>query len=557
GVNITWTRLKGGEKVRPLVERAIQEFNPENPAAIVPLLFQIRTAIGGLENSVWKRRKYQETEQLIQECLGLFIEATAGHYQSSPGEKIRINLEIINRSGAEVQVNEISAKGVTWDTTFTQVLRPNVALQLKTYASVDPHRAYSDPYWLTEPHSLGLFTVKNPDYIGLPQNPPAAEFVFSVQVGQEKMQITRPLIYKWVDNVKGEWWRPFEIVPPVFVNLQDKVIIFNNGQPREVKIVVRGAGDRLLKGELKLSLPAGWKCEPASIPIELMKKNEELTKSFQLYPSATEATTTIKAFVETEGKVYDQSIQLINYDHIPIQTLLPKAEVKAVRLDLKKEGNLVAYIKGAGDEIPSALRNIGYEVWEMKNEEVTLQNLKRADAVVLGVRALNANERIRYIMPSLLEYVKTGGTLVVQYNTNFDMETDAFSPYPLKLSRERVTQEDAEVRILKPDHALLNAPNKITPRDFEGWVQERGLYYPSTWDPNFEALLSMNDKGETPKDGSLLVAKYGEGHYIYTGLSFFRELPEGVAGAYKLFANAISLGRSKKTDNAKTKNKTK
>jgi hypothetical protein len=204
----------------------------------------------------------------------------------------------------------------------------------------------------------------------------------------------------------------------------------------------------------------------------------------------------------------------------------------------------VGYIRGAGDDIPSALRNIGYEVVEMKNEEVTPENLKRLDAVVLGVRAINTNERIRFIMDALLGYVEHGGTLVVQYNTSNDLETDKFSPYPLTLSRERVTEEGAEVRFLKPDHPLLNYPNKITASDFKGWVQERGLYFPSKWDAQYEALLSMNDTGEEPRNGSLLVAGYGKGTYIYTGLSFFRELPEGVPGAYKLFANLISAGKN-------------
>jgi hypothetical protein len=213
---------------------------------------------------------------------------------------------------------------------------------------------------------------------------------------------------------------------------------------------------------------------------------------------------------------------------------------------------------GAGDEVPAALRTMGYEVWEMKNEEVTAENLKKCDAVVLGVRAINVNTRIPFMMNDLLDYVKQGGTMVVQYNTTGDLETEKFSPYPLTLSRDRVTEEDSEVRLINPAHPLLNTPNKITQKDFEGWVQERGLYYPNKWDPSFEALLSMNDKGEKPRDGSLLVSKYGEGYYVYTGLSFFRELPEGVPGAFKLFANLVSAGKAtRKPESAKVKNKAK
>jgi hypothetical protein len=260
---------------------------------------------------------------------------------------------------------------------------------------------------------------------------------------------------------------------------------------------------------------------------------------------------------EINGNGYDLSVQTIAYDHIPTQTLLPKAEAKIVRINLKTEGNVIGYITGAGDDVPAALRNMGYQVWEMKDDEVTAENLKKVDALVLGIRTLNTHERIRYMMNDLLEYVKGGGTMIVQYNTSNGLKTDSFSPYPLTLSRDRVTEENAEVRILKPEHPLLNSPNKISESDFAGWEQERGLYYPNKWDQNFEALLSMNDTGENPLDGSLLVAKYGTGHYVYTGLSFFRELPEGVPGAYKLFANIVSLGKPKKPESTKVKNRSK
>jgi hypothetical protein len=301
-----------------------------------------------------------------------------------------------------------------------------------------------------------------------------------------------------------------------------------------------------MKGTLKLQLPPDWRSEPLSTDFELKARGEERMLNFKVYPGKSELTSTIRSLAEVDGKTYDQAIQTINYDHIPIQTFLPKAEAKVARINLKKEGHLIGYIPGAGDDIPTALRTMGYEVWEMKPEEINRENLKRVDAVVLGIRALNVHDRIRYFMPVLMEYVRLGGALVVQYNTNGRLETDNFAPFPITLSRERVTDENAEVRILRPDHPLLNTPNKLSEKDFNGWVQERGLYFPDKWDSNYEVLLSMNDPGEAPRDGGLLIARYGEGHYIYTGLSFFRQLPEGVPGAYKLFANLVSMGKSKK-----------
>jgi LmbE family N-acetylglucosaminyl deacetylase len=556
-IETSWLRVKGGEKVKPLVDKAIGEYDAENPSASIPQLLQIRKEISALPDGVWKTRKLQETEQLIQDCLGLFVEVTTAHYQGSPGEKIKVFSEVITRGNAEVKLQDIKSALFQWDTVYTSPLNNNNLYQVRSNLRVHPGAEYSNPYWLEEPHDIGLFKVKNTNLIGLPENPAAAEMTFNFVVNGEPLSVRRPVIYKWVDPVKGELWRPFEIVPLVFVNPSEKVLIFNSDQPREVKVVVKSSVERATKGNLSLALPQGWRSEPATLPFELSKRDEEITKSFLVYPSAAESTGALIAVAELEGKKYDRALQLISYDHIPTQTLQPKAEVTVVRMELKKEGNVIGYIKGAGDEVPAALRNMGYEVWEMKDEEVTIGNLKKVDAVVMGIRALNVNKRIKFFMNDLLTYVNEGGTLVVQYNINFDFGKEKFSPFPMKLSRDRVTEENAEVRIVKPNHEVLNTPNKITAKDFSGWVQERGLYFANEWDPAFETILSMNDKGETAKEGSLLIAKYGKGQYVYTGLSFFRELPEGVTGAYKLFANLVSLGKSKNSVPVKPKSKAK
>jgi hypothetical protein len=401
--------------------------------------------------------------------------------------------------------------------------------------------------------------VKDKNLIGKPENGPAISITMRISVQGESISFNVPLIYKWTDPVKGELMRPFEVVPPLFINFPQPVYVFADQTPKKISVLLKSASTAARKGNLKLDLPAGWRTEPASFDFELKQQGEEQTFTFTVFPGQQELDGNMNAVVESEGKKFSNSLLTIQYDHIPIQTLLPTAQAKLVRMNLKKEGSVVGYIRGAGDDIPGSLRNLGYEVWEMKNEEVTAANLKKVDAVVLGVRALNTNERLRYFMPDLLNYVKEGGTLIVQYNTSNDLEIgkDKFSPYPLTLSRERVTEENSEVKILKPEHPVLNFPNKISSKDFEGWVQERGLYYPSAWGEQFDAVLSMNDKGEPARNGSLLVAKFGEGHYVYTGLSFFRELPEGVSGAYKLFTNIVSLGKPKKPVAAKVKSKTK
>jgi LmbE family N-acetylglucosaminyl deacetylase len=556
GVNTTWTRVKGGEQIQPLVLTLIKNYDEQNPTASIPALFALRKKLSTLDDSVWKSRKLQEVEQLIQDCSGLFLEVTSDKYWVAPGEGVQLNFELVNRSSHPFNIERIDIKKTSFDTTFTLELKKEVPVLFKTIKTIDPTTGYSDPYWLKDAHSLGLFTVKEKDMIGKPENDPAIRIRFTLHSGAEVLEITKPVIYKWTDPVKGELSRPFEVVPPLFINLGDEVMVFKDTTSRMLQVVLKSSSQNAINGNLKVELPNGWRSEPASVLFNLPNTGSEQSFAIKVIPGVKEINGKLSVKAQVGGREFNQSLQLINYDHIPIQTLLPAAEVKLVRVDLKPGATRVAYLKGAGDEVPAALRTMGLDVIELKNENVTSESLKTIDAVVLGIRALNTNDRIGFLMPVLLEYVKNGGTMIVQYNTNFDLETDNYSPFPLKISRDRVSEEDAEVRILKPAHKVLNFPNKITVADFDHWVQERGLYYPDQWDPAFEAILSMNDKKETPKDGGLLIAKYGNGYYVYTGLSFFRELPEGVSGAYKLFANLVSLSKEQKLPPASPLGKT-
>lgn len=557
-INTTWSRVTGSEKVQPLVDKLIKEYKEEEPSASLPLLLQIRKEIIALSPSVWREKKLAEANQLVQDCAGLYVEVVADNFWVAPGQPLIANFEIINRSNAEVTMTSIQSQNVSMDSATSTVFKNNALVTFKSRRKLAEGLSYSGPYWLKYPHTLGLFTINDKKLIGKPESEPSVIFNFGFIINGEKIQIQSPLVYKWTDPVKGELQRPFEIVPPVFINLNKPVYLFKDREPQEVTVLVKSSADAIA-GNLRLELPKGWKSDPSSVAFELKKRGEELTTSFKVIPGKEETKATLKAIAEIAGKEYDYSLQTIQYDHIPVQTLMPKAEEEVMRIDLKKEGAVIGYIRGAGDDVPAALRNMGYEVWEMKNEEVTATNLKKVDAVVLGIRTLNTNERIKFFMPELLNYVKEGGTMVVQYNTNgdFEIEKDKFAPYPITLSRDRVTEENSEVRILKPDHPALNYPNKITTKDFEGWVQERGLYFPTNWHENYDALLSCNDTGEPAKNGSLLVASCGLGHYVYTGLSFFRELPEGVPGAYKLFANLVSLGKPKKVEGGKVRGKAK
>lgn len=542
GVDTSWRRIKGGELVQPLVTKLIQGFNEEKPEASVVLLVKIHEQILQCEAGVWRDRKVKETEELIKACLGLYAEAISDQFWSSDGYPVLANMELIMRAGGNVQIKAIKANNLGYDTTVNLALQSNKPLQFKT-KKVLKQKSYSDPYWLQEEHTQGIFKVPNESLIGKPEAEAPIQFLFELTIEDKPFTLSVPLLHRTVEPVKGELLRQVEIVPAVVLQSNEPVWLLKPGDRKEITITAKSTVDKVLNGKVMLTLPTGWQMEPAMHEVNFSKRGEEVKKKFILSPSGNATSGLVKIDLQTDNLVFNHSLKNITYDHIPVQTLLPHATANLVFLDIKTAGKVIGYVKGAGDDVPQALRNLGYEVWEMKNEEITPENLKKLDAVVLGVRALNTNERIKFVMKDLLKYVEEGGTMLVQYNTNFDLETDVFSPYSLTLSRDRVTEENAEVKFLIPDHPVMNFPNKVTPEDFNGWVQERGLYFPGKWDNQFKALLSMHDVNESPKEGSLLVAQYGKGQYIYTGLSFFRELPEGVSGAYKLLANLVSAGK--------------
>ena len=343
---------------------------------------------------------------------------------------------------------------------------------------------------------------------------------------------------------RGEVYQPFEVLPPVSVEVAEPVSIFTEkdkmGKLLTVKVQAGKAG---LAGSVRLELPAGWSCEPESQNFDLKKKNESKSLVFNVLAPFGASDGLVRAVAEIAGEKFSKRLVPIVYEHIPTQSVLLDATARVVKLDIKTTAHHIGYYMGAGDEVPQSLRQIGCEVTLLNSADLTPENLRRFEAIVVGIRAYNAKDAILFDHEKLQEYVRGGGTLVLQYNTSNDLTIKELAPFKMKIGRDRVTLEDAPVRFLKPESAVLNFPNKITQKDFDGWIQERGLYFPSEWGPEFEAPLSMNDPGEKPKDGSLLVAKYGEGWFVYTGLSFFRELPMGVPGAFRLFANLISIGR--------------
>ncbi|MEO9967781.1 MAG: PIG-L family deacetylase [Reichenbachiella sp.] len=541
GIDTSWKRVKGGEKVGFHVDNAIMHYDPANPAIIVEDLILAYKELAKVRDQYWKNIKQQEIKDLIKACTGLYMEVKADQFAYVPGDSILLSVESINRSDVDMRLATIKL-GDYQSFTIRQKLHNNRPFNMDMNYVLDQGAAYSDPYWLKQVGTLGMYKVADQNLIGSPENAAALSWVATIEIDGTFLEYELPVIYKENDPVAGEAYRPIEITPPIFLDIAEKVYVFGNGKSKTINVRCM-AGKSNLQGEVSLQIPEGWAVSPASYPFELGDKGAEATYSFELTPPATAHTGEIGAVAKIGGKTFNNSLVRIEYDHIPIQALFPVSKAKVVKVELEKRGSSVGYIVGSGDEIPASLEQIGYEVTLLTNGDITAEKMKAYDAVIVGIRGYNTNDRLKFYQSELMEYVKNGGTMIVQYNTAHQLVTKDLGPYPLKLSRDRVTVEEAEVRILKPDHPVLNYPNKISEADFQDWVQERGLYFPNEWDENYEAILSSNDPGEEPRNGGLLVAKYGEGYYIYSGYSWFRELPAGVSGAYRIFTNMISIGK--------------
>ncbi|HLF65379.1 MAG TPA: hypothetical protein VI603_16555, partial [Saprospiraceae bacterium] len=547
GIDISWNRVAGGARIEAMLAKIISEFDFQKPHLSVKPLFEVRQAMINLKSSVWRSRKLIEVDKVIAQALGLFMEADAATYHVVAGDSVSVSLEVINRSTVPMQLLQSEFLPARKDLDWTADLSFNKRLTTTRKVLIPQDQPNSTPYWLERPGSIGMYTVEDQLLRGLPERPRTVAIRLSLKIEEDTISYTIPVIYKETDPVKGEVYRPFEIVPPVFVNIQAPVYIFNSTDGKNVRVTVKAAKSAVT-GNLYLNAPPGWNVTPLGIEVTLMNVGDETHYEFLVSPSPQVRNGQLTAEVHIDGRVCNQMVTQITYDHIPAQTVLRLSSATAAYVDLKCEGQRIAYIHGAGDDVASSLGQIGYTVDVVPLEDISgKEMLRRYDAVILGIRAYNTLERIKFIQGHLFDYVEEGGTLITQYNTANGLNADQLAPYPLKIGRKRVTNEHSVVTFLNPEHPALNIPNKLTAADFEGWVQERGLYFADTWDPAFEPLLLMADPGEEPISGGLLVAKHGKGYFVYTGLSFFRQLPDGVPGAYRLFANLVALGQNGKS----------
>lgn len=543
GIDTSWNRISGGDKIGVLLKDIEENFNFKQPHLHLPKLIEAYNLLQNVTDEHWKNIKNEELKDIIVAVAGLHLEASAEDGYANPGESVSINIEALNRTPANIKLASISINGVLHNSN-TLALKENELLKQKLDLKIPLETNYTSPYWLMEKGTLGTYKVTDTSLIGQPETPRAFNITFQLDISGTIIPIKKSIIYKYAKPEKGELYQPFEIVPQATASFADKVIIFANDSPQEIPVTVKAHADNL-SGTVQFCLDQAWTVETDTKSFSINKKGDEQTLYFTLQPPATEKESYITPIIRLNGKTSSKEVVTITYDHVPVQTILLPSEAKTVRLDIQKAGEHIGYIMGAGDEMPTSLEQMGYTVHIVDPSSISEGSLKGYDAVLLGIRAYNVIEDLQFKQRFILDYVKEGGTVIVQYNTanRWGNQFEDIAPYKLEISRDRVTNENSEVRILAKDHPLMNYPNKISSSDFDGWVQERGLYFPDDWGPEFTPILGMNDEGESEKKGSLLVAPYGKGNYIYTGLSFFRELPSGVSGAYKLFSNMLSIGK--------------
>jgi LmbE family N-acetylglucosaminyl deacetylase len=544
GIDTSWSRLPGGASVAPILDEALRAFEPAHPEKIVPLLLKARPFIAAISDPL-AQTKLEELDSLIAQCAGLWVEAQPQGPESVPGDKLTVTLSALDRSPLPVKLESARFEGMFQDALPVDpaVLEFNKTKTIKVDRTVPVSQPYSQPYWLRKPHSDAVYNVDDQTLIGLADTPPLLQVRLRFTIDGAPFEMLRPVQYRYVDRAEGARVRPLVIVPAVAVNVPQPVALFPTGESRTVMVSVK-ANRAKAAGVLRLEAPAGWKVEPQSRPFQAATAGQEEELSFQVAPPKGESTASLRGVATTGGREIASGVQVISYPHIPTQSLLTAPDIKLVRADIHVTARKIGYIMGAGDDVPEALRNFGLDVTLLGPSDLEQGDLARYDAIVAGVRAYNVRADLRANQPRILDYVKNGGTLVVQYNQGEN--GDNMGPYPFTVPmggrgpHDRVTDEDAPVKLVEVDSPLLQAPNHINPKDFDGWVQERGLYFATKWDPRYKTVIASHDKGDPEKAGGELWTRYGKGVYIYTAYAWFRQLPAGVPGAYRLFANLLS-----------------
>jgi LmbE family N-acetylglucosaminyl deacetylase len=544
-IDTTFARYKNGSQLASLTDTAIKNFNPENPAASLPALLEIRKQLRNNLQDPTLYPKAEDLDRLIANCLGLTV-TTTGPATAIPGETLHLTCTVTLSANVPVQWSHLLYLADGQDNQ-TIDLHPNQPATKSITLNLPATHRPSQPYWLREESLPGLFRVDPPDVplIGLPENPPVFGLAYQFTIGDQLITLRDSPVQlsNGSSDSKTTFPRKLEILAPVSLAYPFDVALLAPAASKQISVEVTANTDSAA-GALHLDAPAAWKITPASQPFTLAKKDAKTTLTFTLTapPQPTATAATLIAIATINGHDYSTGLKTIDYPHIPHLTLQPPAHLHALALDLKVAAKTIAYLPGAGDSVAECIEQMGCTVTQITGKDLTPDTLKKFDAVVLGVRALNTRTDLPSMQP-LFDYASAGGTVIVQYNRPDGIKVPQIAPFDLRLSGNRVTDENAPMTFLAPAHAALTTPNAITAKDFENWTQERGIYYPASWAKEFTPILAANDPGEQPLPGALLIADTGKGHFVYTSLVFFRELPQPNPGAYRLFANLLSLGK--------------
>ena len=541
GIIIDWKRVSGGEAIQPMINDIIKNYKIDQPELSVPALVDLYKAVKILPSENWRNKKLADIQQLIEACSALYVEATSNQQNVVDGDSLKISFVLNKRTGINAVLKNISIENFDTALSLTLTTNQNLAINKSLLVADKP---ISQPYWLQYPLQGGTFDVRDQFKIGKAENDPSFEVTMLLNIEGEDMIIKRPVQYRVVDPVKGDTYQPIAVLPKMELSYSNDNFISMNGNPVKGRIDFKSNSNDSSGYTIIQQYSKNWESDE---PV-FQYTSKDNYRPIIFNPRSSETNISEEAHLKTGNGKLDGYTKKISYDHIPVITYFPKAKANLVKLDIKIIGKKIGYIVGAGDKVPQSLEAMGYEVSILSEADLTDENLKKFDAIITGIRAYNINEYLTNKNEVLKHYVENGGNLIVQYlkSNMVGQKKIVAGPYPFTIDGgTRVTEEDAAVSFLLPEHPALNYPNKITVKDFEGWVQERSTYQAVKLDEHFEMLLAMNDKGEKQSNGSLAIAKYGKGNFVYASLVFFRELPAGVPGAYRLMANLIALPKGK------------
>lgn len=537
-INCSWSRIPKGASIIKKIDKLIENYNPSAPYQSLQTLVDIYKSIKALPAGYWREEKLKETISLMQACSGLYMEATVPQAYAIRDQNIPVTLRVINRSPVSVILNSVSMN--QQDTNWNQLLQSGVNYSIVRKVSLKD-LPISQPYWLVEPMSPGSYNVHDQTLIGDPENIPSLEAVFSITMYDESFLIRQRVNYKYTDAVKGESYQPLTIVPALLAYCDPSLLVFTKGKEQALSVAIQEKVLKHPEASPVISITQIAGIESKKLPATIKRQNFWLKSDEQ--KDLNEEAWVINLLQGVTDTVLQ--CRTISYEHIPRIDYFKPAKSTIVSVNLKTAGTRIGYIEGAGDKVPDALTAMGYTVVKLDDNSVTEEGLKNLDAVIAGVRAYDVHDWLSGKYPVLMNYIKNGGNLIVQYNRNQGPDSTGIGPFPFGISNTRVTEENAPVHFLNTSHQVLHYPNEISDKDFDGWIQERGIYFAQHFDPGYQAIFSMHDSGEQDQNGSLITGNYGRGSFTYTGLVFFRELPAGVPGAYRLLANIIALNQPK------------